>query len=161
VKIIQKAGPLNSQTRRQREEIHLHQLVSDVPHVLTLHDTFEDTQFFYLVVEHLAGDLFQILSRDELPYAGNDELVRSVFVQILDAIYACHERKVFHRDLKPENILCNADGSEVYIADFGLATRQALSYTFGCGTPAPLSQSASQRGASVTPTLPAMGTYGP
>ncbi|TFY53098.1 hypothetical protein EVJ58_g9640 [Rhodofomes roseus] len=134
VKIIPKAGPLNSQTWQQQQEITLHKLVSDVPHVLTLYATFEDTQFFYLVMDCHEHDLFQLLCRDEFPYADNDELVRSVFVQILDAIHACHDRNVFHRDLKPENILCNADGTEVYIADFGLATRQEFSYTFCCGT---------------------------
>ncbi|KZT73768.1 kinase-like protein [Daedalea quercina L-15889] len=134
LKIIQKAGPLKFEA--QRREISLHQLVSDVPHVLKLHDTFEDAQYFYLVMDYHESDLFKLLCHDESesPYAGEDELVRSVFVQILDAVHACHERGVFHRDIKPENILCNADGSEVYIADFGLGTQRTLSYTFGCGT---------------------------
>lgn len=90
-------------------------------------------------MDYHESDMFQVLCHDEHPYIGKDEMVRSVFVKILDAVHACHERKVFHRDLKPENILCNTDGSEVYIADFGLGTQQMFSYSFGCGTSAYLS----------------------
>ena len=139
VKVIKKAGPLRSQTWHQRQEITLHQLVSSIPNVLTLHATAEDEAYFYLVMDYHESDLFQVLACDEHPYIGKDELVRSVFVQILDAVHACHRRKVFHRDLKPENILCNADGSEVCIADFGLGTQQLFSYAFGCGTSAYMS----------------------
>lgn len=134
VKIIKKAGPLKSDTARQRREIHMHRLVSDHPNVLTVHDAFEDERFYYLVMDFCSGgDLFSMIA-DDHAFDRNDDLVRRVFVQILDAVEACHKRHVFHRDLKPENILCSKDGSAVYLADFGLATDRRFSCTFGCGS---------------------------
>lgn len=63
-----------------------------------------------------------------------DSLIRSVFVQILDAVQFCHSYGIFHRDLKPENILCLAGGSKVVLTDFGLATGEKTSSDFGCGS---------------------------
>ena len=45
-----------------------------------------------------------------------------------------HEMGVAHRDLKPENVLASEDGSELYLADFGLATRRITVSENGCGT---------------------------
>lgn len=180
IKIIKKAGPLMSDTLRQRREIALHRQVSDHPNVLTTHDAFEDGRFYYLVMDYCpGGDLFKMICEAHA-FDRNDDLVRQIFVQILDAVKACHKRHVFHRDLKPENILCSADGSEVYIADFGLATNRQLSYTFGCGSShymSPgesayglrlittahlecLSQNVLARNSASGPTQPSTTTYG-
>lgn len=43
-------------------------------------------------------------------------------------------RGIAHRDVKPENIVCSNDGTVVRIVDFGLATRDATSTEFGCGS---------------------------
>lgn len=66
-------------------------------------------------------------------YFGNDELIGSVFLQIIDAVAYCHSCGVYHRDLQPENILCSHDGTKVYLADFGLATQDRISYEPGVG----------------------------
>ena len=58
-------------------------------------------------------------------------MIRTVFLQIVDAVEYCHSMGIFHRDLKPENILCTRGGSRICIADFGLATSERLSTDFG------------------------------
>ncbi|KAL6299439.1 kinase-like domain-containing protein [Sparassis latifolia] len=134
IKILRKAGPAKSDTTQQRREISLHRLVSEHPNVVTVHDAFEDSKYFYLVMDYYpGGDLFRHICEKKV-LVKNDEMVRKVFLQILDAVQACHRNKVFHRDLKPENIMCNVDGSQVYVGDFGLATSRPLSYTHGCGS---------------------------
>lgn len=117
----------------QKREIATHDLVSDIPHVLPLHDAWDDDEYLYIALQHCESDLYRAIF-ERRAYWRNDELVRSVFLQVLDAVHECHQRGIFNRDLKPENILCNADGSEAYIADFGLATINTRSTTFCCGS---------------------------
>lgn len=61
--------------------------------------------------------------REHMPVS-NWEEVRSVLVQVLDALAYAHARGVIHRDLKPENLLV-FEGDEkrrrVKLADFGIA----------------------------------------
>ncbi|KAJ7135716.1 kinase-like domain-containing protein, partial [Mycena epipterygia] len=67
---------------------------------------------------------------DRQCYRSNPVLIKKVFGELLGAVEFCHRNSVFHRDLKPENILCNSAGTDIRLADFGLATRVA----FGCGS---------------------------
>ena len=41
--------------------------------------------------------------------------------QLIDGLAHMHKFGFFHRDIKPENLLCNTDGTDLKIADFGLA----------------------------------------
>ena len=65
-----------------------------------------------------------------------DELVKRVYVQIIDAIEYYHSRGVYHRDLKPENILVSSKTGEfdVFVADFGLSMTSKMTAS-PCGTP--------------------------
>jgi serine/threonine protein kinase len=67
-------------------------------------------------------------------YVGDNLLIKKVFLQILDGVEHLHELGIAHRDVKPENIVCSNDGTVVRIVDFGLATRDATSTEFGCGS---------------------------
>ena len=108
--------------------------MSDHPNVVRMHEAFEDKDYVYMVLDYCpGGDLFGKICEEKIYYR-NDDLVKKVFLQLLEAVHACHRKRIFHRDLKPENILVNEDGSEVYISDFGLATTNQVSETFGCGS---------------------------
>ena len=72
---------------------------------------------------------------DRLLYTRKDALLKSVFLQILDAVEYCHDHGIYHRDLKPDNILINEDGTQIKLADFGLSTTSKISDSFGCGSP--------------------------
>ena len=61
-----------------------------------------------------------------LPWCGNLawEEIRSVLLQVLQALGHAHARGVVHRDLKPDNVLFRKSGStqsEICLTDFGLA----------------------------------------
>lgn len=115
----------------QRREIALHALASAHPGVARLRRVFEEREYIFLVMDYLAGgDLFSMIS-DNQRYVGDDELVRSVFLQIVDTVAYCHSLGIYHRDLKPENILCSKDGTRVVLTDFGLATTEPVSKDFG------------------------------
>ncbi|KAI0758210.1 Pkinase-domain-containing protein [Fomes fomentarius] len=117
----------------QQREFDNHTLVSDLPNVVSLHAIIEE-EFYTFVVLDLCpgGDLFTAIM--EGTYMHNTSAIKHTFLQIIDALEACHEKGVYHRDLKPENILCSADGSQVFLADFGLSTRSRRSPEFGCGS---------------------------
>ena len=135
VKVLRKAPTWTPQGQCQRREVTLHQLVTGShPSVLPLHAVVEDEQHIYLVLEFCrGGDLYSAIV-DRHVFAQNDELVKHVFVQILDAVQACHDLGVYHRDLKPDNIFVSADGARAYLGDFGLATDEALSTSHSCGS---------------------------
>ncbi|KAI0646364.1 kinase-like domain-containing protein [Trametes meyenii] len=114
-------------------EISLHRRVSHHPHVVTLDDAFESEDYYFLVLDLHPSDLLtQIWSRGA--YDHDDERVRATFLQIVDAVEACHAADVYHHDLKPGNILCNMDGSKAYLCDFGMASDRPINDEFGSGT---------------------------
>lgn len=134
VKCLNKVGLDARQRSFQSREILLHGLASSHGNVVTLYNVIEEAACIYVVMEFCEeGDLFGMIT-DRQRYLGNDELIRSVFLQIIESVEYCHARGIFHRDLKPENILCLEDGKKVVLADFGLATSDKSSGDFGCGS---------------------------
>nr|VWO95828.1 Lmo0105 protein [Ganoderma boninense] len=120
--------------RQQQREIAHHRAVSDVYGVVTLHAVIEEEFYTFLVLDLcVGGDLFTAIM-ERGAYANNDAAVRRTFLQLVDALAACHEAGVYHRDLKPENVLCSPGAEHVYLADFGLSTRSKRSSNFGCGS---------------------------
>ncbi|KAL7629218.1 Serine/threonine protein kinase [Parahypoxylon ruwenzoriense] len=118
----------------QHRELRLHYLASAHPNVVSMHKIVDDPDCIYVVLEYCPeGDLFlNITERGQ--YVGKDELAKSVFLQILDAVEHCHNLGIYHRDLKPENILVSNRGDTVKLADFGLATSSDRSEDYGCGS---------------------------
>lgn len=83
----------------------------------------------YLCIEYCPnGNLFDIMSRKGgLP----SPIARTLFMQLLSGLSACHSAGVAHRDLKLENILIDED-YHLKIADFGMAEfRQNESWDMG------------------------------
>jgi len=115
-------------------EIDLHKRVSFHPNVLTFHRVIDAGRYVFFVYDLCAGDLHHVIKK--LTFFRDDELIKNVFVQIIDALDFCHSRGVYHRDLKPENILVSSQSGEieVFIADFGLATTNKTTAS-SCGTP--------------------------
>ncbi|KAG4438232.1 hypothetical protein IFR05_006305 [Cadophora sp. M221] len=124
--------------RRQREfqsrEIKLHYAASAHPNIVSMLKIVDDPECTYVVLEYCPeGDLFSNIT-ERGRYVSNDALVRQAFLQILNAVEHCHRLGIYHRDLKPENILVSHSGSQVLLADFGLATTDSESEDHGCGS---------------------------
>lgn len=136
VKCLPHSSKRNATRQRQLHlrEITLHQLASAHSNVVTLHRVIEDPQYTYIVMDYCEdGDLFsQILHHRR--YLGNNELIKEVFLQLLDAVDYCHALHIYHRDLKPENVLCFDGGLRLAITDFGLATTESVSTEFRTGS---------------------------
>ncbi len=92
------------------------------PNVVRIHEVFVGTDGRPVMsMDYLEGEsLAERLEREgKLSLAAFSE----VFLPVVSAIGAAHERGIIHRDLKPENIfLCRTmTGFEVRVLDFGIA----------------------------------------
>jgi serine/threonine protein kinase len=95
------------------------------PNVVTVFDSGVDRGHPFIVMERLEGRTL----RDELedgPLPADE--VRTLALQILDALAAAHEIGLIHRDVKPGNVLA-APGGTWKVADFGIATSSDADHT--------------------------------
>jgi serine/threonine protein kinase len=88
------------------------------PNVVAVFDAgVDDGEHPYIVMERLQGrTLADELTRGPMPI----ERVRSMAIQVLDALAAAHAMGLVHRDVKPGNVLA-ADDDTWKVADFGIA----------------------------------------
>ncbi|KAJ7616351.1 kinase-like domain-containing protein [Mycena polygramma] len=124
-----KAG--SREERMQLNELTIHDMLADHPRIITLHRVFTSDHFVFVVLELCAGGDFVNAMAD---HRGDPKRIKSALGELLDAVEFCHRNSVFHRDIKPENILCSPDGTDIRLADFGLATQINVSAQFGCGS---------------------------
>ncbi|ORX55597.1 Pkinase-domain-containing protein, partial [Hesseltinella vesiculosa] len=125
---------LSPESRTYKTEIQLHAHVSHHPNVLSLKKVVKEEGLIFIVMEFAAGgDLFSAITKNTHDIIGNNDKIKELFIQLLDAVNHCHSHGVSHRDLKPENILLTKD-LQIKLADFGLATTRSVSADFGCGS---------------------------
>ncbi|KAI0043115.1 kinase-like protein, partial [Auriscalpium vulgare] len=104
------------------------------PGIVRAHAYFSHHCYIFLVFDlFTGGDLFTNVI-EKFTYYRDDALVKKAFLSLLDAVEHCHAQGVFHQDIKLENVLCSADGSQLSLADFGLATDQEHSIDYGVGS---------------------------
>ncbi|KAI7897221.1 kinase-like domain-containing protein [Mucor mucedo] len=134
VKSLPHAGLDSRQLAFQQNEITLHSHLSDHPHIIRLERVVRTSEWTHAILEYGSeGDLFTAII-DKSTYHGNHNLIRNVFLQLIDAVRYTHDNHIYHRDLKPENILVFNNGRTLKLADFGLATTDSVSTDYGCGS---------------------------
>lgn len=93
------------------------------PHIVRVHDLFEDNGTVYYVMDYIEGESVAArMARSTTPM--NEEEVRNILLQILDALKAVHAAGLRHLDIKPDNILIDANNN-VYLIDFGASKMQS------------------------------------
>ena len=113
----------------------MHEQVSGLhQNIVGLKDCFFDARHLYFVFDGIFGGDLQEAIAERALFFYDDNAVRSVFAQIVDAVAFCHSQAIFHRDVKPSNILCSPDGQRIFLSGFGLATQKEVSDEFGVGT---------------------------
>lgn len=125
IKRISKRSTEKKHMQMVEREVRCMQMINESPHpnIVKMHDLFEDSKFYWLVMEMCGGgELFDaIVARGKF---GELE-TRQVMHAILQSVAHMHSRGIVHRDLKPENILIDfsADGAttSIKMIDFGLA----------------------------------------
>ena len=113
VKIVRKC--------KDRNELELLKRCQGHPNIVKLINSYEDDDYFYMVMELLTGDdLAFRLSECSM----KESQVLRLMHQLTLATQFMHSKGVIHRDLKPENILFlnKRTDSTIKIIDFGCAT---------------------------------------
>ncbi|KAJ3076244.1 hypothetical protein HDU98_004857 [Podochytrium sp. JEL0797] len=90
------------------------------PFIVSLYDSFDDEENFYLVMDLCTGgDLF-----DRIVERGSffEEDAAEIIYSVLKAVEYMHSQNIVHRDIKPENLIFKSKTSKhVLLADFGLS----------------------------------------
>ena len=121
VKIIKKSKLSFEDLALAKREIEIMR-VCQHPNIVGLLDTFENSEYIYIVLEVLeGGDLFEYLEKRQFKI--NEARARSLIHSIATALYYLHSYGIVHRDIKLENILMTdtGDNSQPKLMDFGLS----------------------------------------
>lgn len=108
-------------------------------HIVKVHDLFEENGTAYYVMDYIDGEsLAEKMKKTGQPLTEAE--VRSILLQILEALKEVHQNEIWHLDLKPGNIMIDKGGN-AYLIDFGaskqirangsMTTSTALCYTPG------------------------------
>lgn len=97
----------------------------DHPHVVKLHETFQDREYVYIVLEFCAGgDLLERLSKE-----GHFTEVQAAHAmqQLFHAVHYMHDALYCHRDIKPKNCMLHStsplEEATLKLIDFGLTCK--------------------------------------
>ncbi|MCL4121916.1 UNVERIFIED_CONTAM: hypothetical protein GTU68_040352, partial [Idotea baltica] len=103
-------------------EVEVLQTLGSHPNIISLHQVFDNGQYFILVLELVrGGELFDHISQKERL----SEEEATLFVrQILEGVKHMHSSSIVHLDLKPENVLLlSKNHHNIKLIDFGLSRR--------------------------------------
>jgi hypothetical protein len=110
----------------------------DHPHIVPVYDVGQTADGLpFVVSKFIAGSDLTTIIRDSRPSLAQ---AASLVIAVAEALHHAHQKGLVHRDVKPGNILIDAAGVP-YLADFGLALREADSGKAArfAGTPAYMS----------------------
>ncbi len=122
----------------KKEALRIRKL--DNPHIVKVHDLFEENGTVYYVMDYVDGEnLSERLKRTGKSMT--EQEVSEILPQILDALKSVHDAGIWHLDLKPANVMVDSHGN-VKLIDFGASkqlnaqkggatTSTAISYTNG------------------------------
>jgi serine/threonine protein kinase/Ca2+-binding EF-hand superfamily protein len=102
------------------------------PHIVKMHECFEEKGYLYIVLELCrGGELYERIAQKVMAQGGRgfeEGLARHLFRQMLYGVGYLHANRVVHRDIKTENFLllgeAGSDDADVLkLCDFGTAVR--------------------------------------
>ena len=107
---------------KEPRELTIHkQLASQYPSVLTIYDSWNDGQCFFMSIEYCEdGDLhkyFESSGGKLFPFA----TILIYCYQITETVWSMHQLKICHRDIKPLNIYIKNKFENFKLGDFGEA----------------------------------------
>lgn len=96
------------------------------PHIVNVHDLFEENSTVYYVMDFIDGDSLDDIVKKNGPMS--EEKAMDIFCQMLDVLKVVHSQEpmMLHLDIKPANIMVDKKGN-AYLLDFGSSKQIDLS----------------------------------
>lgn len=89
------------------------------PNIVSVEDFFEANDTAYLVMNYIRGRSIQTELDNGREF--NEDELRHIIYQLLDALNRIHRDGLFHRDISPDNILLREEDDSPVLIDFGSA----------------------------------------
>jgi calcium-dependent protein kinase len=94
----------------------------DHPNIVKYYETYEDSKYFYMVMEYVqGGEMFKLIA-EEKSKVFNEQLAKIYMRKLFMACNHMHAQGIIHRDIKPSNIMICKTSGDLKIIDFGLST---------------------------------------
>lgn len=119
------------------KEAQLIARLEDAPHVVRIHDIFEENGTAYYVMEFLGGGSLNSLLKERGQMSEPEAI--AYIREVGEALTFLHTHNTLHLDVKPSNILLNKKG-EVVLIDFGVSKHYDQSGSQTSSTPVGLSK---------------------
>jgi 5'-AMP-activated protein kinase catalytic alpha subunit len=127
-----------SRKNKIMHELLMFKTLSGHPNIIQIYEVFENTKYFFFVMEYASGgDLLQKMKKEGKL---TENYARSIFIQVLRGMKHTHHHKILHRDIKLDNVLLSEIDGQVKakICDFGVSRfiKEGEVINEQCGTPA-------------------------
>lgn len=109
----------------------------DNPHIIRIHDIFEENATAYYVMEYIDGDSLDRLIQKQGKL--DTAVALNYICQTAKALQYIHQKKILHLDIKPSNILLRGEEDAVLI-DFGISKRYDIDGSQTSTTPTGISK---------------------
>lgn len=90
----------------------------DFPHIVRIHDVFEENGTAYYVMDYIEGETLKSLTQSR-PMAEGEAI--KVIREVASALDYIHARNILHLDVKPANIIIRKDNHMAVLIDFGIS----------------------------------------
>ena len=118
VRCIQDAQTFQHGKHRFQKEAQLLAKL-DFSHIVRVHDSFEENNTGYIVMEYINGETLSRYVRRTGPMTA--AYLRELFLPLLRDLDAVHRAGMLHRDISPDNIMVTTDYGQLKLIDFGTA----------------------------------------
>lgn len=109
--------PSNKTKFNQLKELFIQEAIIlqklNCPYAVKYIEHFEENGTVYIVMQHFEGIPLN-------QYNNTNDTYTTIFLSLIEALNAMHQKGIIHRDIKPSNILIASDGTPCLI-DFGSA----------------------------------------
>lgn len=121
VKCMPRARKSSDLFRLHQHQIRLQDTLSYNPSIVSFHRVVCEKRFIFVLLDLCEGGTLTTAIKDDL-FLGQNDSIKSIFLQLLDTVVFLHQESVYHRDLNPNNMLLSADKQTLFLTDFGFAS---------------------------------------